>query len=83
MGAHRRGRPGECDFTRRRAVGDLGYDSSPCREEGDGPAGLHGRLGQAGFGWATSLWLGRAGVVEGTRLPGQTRFPAGFRPSTG
>jgi hypothetical protein len=84
-GAHRRGRgrPGECDLVRRWAASDLGSDSSPRREEGDGPAGLHGTLGQAGFGWAASLWLGRAGVGEGARLSGRTRFPAGFRPSTG
>jgi hypothetical protein len=41
---------------RRRAAGDLGSDSSPRREEGDGPAGLHGRLGQAGFGGAARVW---------------------------
>jgi hypothetical protein len=84
-GAHQwgRGRLGECDLVQRRAAGDLGSDSSPHREEGDGPAGLLGRLGQAGFGWAASLRLGHAGVGEGTRLPGRTRFPAGFRPSTG
>jgi hypothetical protein len=57
MGTHRRGRgrPGECDLARHRAAGDLGSDSSPRCEEGDGPAGLHGRLGQASFAWAASL----------------------------
>jgi hypothetical protein len=70
-------------MARCRAAGDLGSDSSPHREEGDGPAGLHDRLGQAGFSWAALLWLGRVGVGEGTRLPGRTRFPAGFRPCTG
>jgi hypothetical protein len=77
-GAHRRGRgrgrTGDWDLAQCRAAGDLSSDSSPRREEGDGPAGLHGRLGQAGFGWAVRVW------EKGRGCWGRLGFQPGFGP---
>jgi hypothetical protein len=55
------------------------------RTGGAGP--LQARTGEPagllGLGRGQAARMGRAGVGKGKRLPGPTRFPAGFRPSNG